>query len=601
MADSAIERGRLGAMEARGHVCNLSYLGTYLGVVPQSSRLNAASTNSHRLTHDETLIEWHRRSHRANHRSPVLSLQHTGYQMSLLSERSESRGNAATRGAAMCSRRALHSSALNENTSQIEKQKERALALWDAVKTNLSVDKDTADEVSMKLESGRVPPIFHAYCAMQSKRESSSGASPWATNLGASAESARDLESEHDTYPSALPARPGIVLWRHRFFPLIFPILKKSFDDIPAFFDKSGDARFWVADDGMLKEWKFNTVATEYICKLVNTDAEMIGEDMEVTSVESHLGIGKAFAGNADYLITRRASRGVVAEARRLLPEATKAIVGSPGIGKSWALLYALQQELLHNGACVLLLTPKTEIAQVYIRRQNHIYVWSTSLNGTSNLFQDRNCLVLLDPMEAVKGGTKIANGKRRVIYAASNNATHFDPDMTKRDPEAMLHLSPPSTEEVCVALPYMLSDREQFDRATVLDRLNVIGPLPRWLLSEKLFESQKTKIDSAVESMNQEDLVKLLKSDGLATGKVTLAGTVYAVSAERMTGVGGDFAEIGYNGSGLMYPVRKLSYLSKYISHKIAVARREIVLSYVGTVDVGERSTMGLAVESIF
>jgi ABC-type glutathione transport system ATPase component len=76
---------------------------------------------------------------------------------------------------------------------------------------------------------------------------------------------------------------------------------------------------------------------------LVNADAEMVGEDVEVTSVESHMEIGHAVVGNGDYLITRRASRGVVAEALRLPPEATRAIVGTEGIGKSWTLIFALQ------------------------------------------------------------------------------------------------------------------------------------------------------------------------------------------------------------------------------------------------------------------
>jgi hypothetical protein len=173
MVDLAIERGRVGVMETRGHSCNLTCLATYLGVVPQSSGAIAAPIKPHRLKHEETLIEWHRRYHRTNHRSPVFSpLQQTGCEMSLLSERSESKGNAATRGAAMCSRRFLHASALNEHTNQVVKQKERALALWDAVMKNLAIDEETAHGVSMKLKSGRVPPVFHAYCAMHSKRES---------------------------------------------------------------------------------------------------------------------------------------------------------------------------------------------------------------------------------------------------------------------------------------------------------------------------------------------------------------------------------------------------------------------------------------------
>jgi hypothetical protein len=57
------------------------------------------------------------------------------------------------------------------------------------------------------------------------------------------------------------------------------------------------------------------------------------------------------------FLITRPESCGVVSSCFDF--KDTSAIVGSPGIGKSWQLLYALQQALMFDGANVMLLVPK--------------------------------------------------------------------------------------------------------------------------------------------------------------------------------------------------------------------------------------------------
>ena len=60
--------------------------------------------------------------------------------------------------------------------------------------------------------------------------------------------------------------------------------------------------------------------------------------------------------GNGHKLITRRLSRGVVADCfDKSRSGSTYAITGNPGIGKSWTLVYALQQALLYENACVLL------------------------------------------------------------------------------------------------------------------------------------------------------------------------------------------------------------------------------------------------------
>jgi hypothetical protein len=51
-------------------------------------------------------------------------------------------------------------------------------------------------------------------------------------------------------------------------------------------------------------------------------------------------------------LITRPESRGVVNSCFDC--PGTSVVMGSPGIGKSWNLLFALQQALLYDGANVI-------------------------------------------------------------------------------------------------------------------------------------------------------------------------------------------------------------------------------------------------------
>ena len=101
-------------------------------------------------------------------------------------------------------------------------------------------------------------------------------------------------------------------------------------------------------------------------------------------------------------LMTRRLSRGVVADCFAKSEECrTYAMVGNPGIGKSWTLIYALQQALLYENACVMLCFQQDKMAIVCLRRNNKIYVWRNddpSEPCSSNLFRNSNVLVLLDP-----------------------------------------------------------------------------------------------------------------------------------------------------------------------------------------------------------
>jgi hypothetical protein len=111
MTDRPLECRNLGVMEMRGRLRNLTYLGTYLGVAPQSSGLITTPNISHGHKGKATLLDWYRRYHQttnANRRpTAISSLQRTMFQESLPSGRSEGRGHAATRGVAMFSLRNL--------------------------------------------------------------------------------------------------------------------------------------------------------------------------------------------------------------------------------------------------------------------------------------------------------------------------------------------------------------------------------------------------------------------------------------------------------------------------------------------------------------
>jgi hypothetical protein len=103
-------------------------------------------------------------------------------------------------------------------------------------------------------------------------------------------------------------------------------------------------------------------------------------------------------------------SRGVVADCfNKSKRGSIYALVGSPGIGKSWNLIYALQQALLYQNACVILWFQKAGEAITCIRRKNEIFVWYVikqifNEKCYSNLFQNSNVIVLLDPRESKKG-----------------------------------------------------------------------------------------------------------------------------------------------------------------------------------------------------
>ena len=226
---------------------------------------------------------------------------------------------------------------------------------------------------------------------------------------------------------------------------------KKHRSYIPSFFD-NGACMFKVKDLNFT--WKFKKKYTEIVTELVNTPSKMVGEDIEVTKLLAPFNVDDSHGRN---LITRRLSRGVVADCfAKSKRRSTYAIVGNPGIGKSWTLIYALQQALLYENVCVLFCFQKEEGAILCIRRHNKIYAWNSddrmwATSCRSRLFNNSNVLVLLDPRESTEGGAIFSRGPRMLVMAASNNKKHMG-STKKFTPNFIRILSINSDEELKIA-----------------------------------------------------------------------------------------------------------------------------------------------------
>jgi hypothetical protein len=302
--------------------------------------------------------------------------------------------------------------------------------------------------------------------------------------------------------------------------------------------------------------------------------------------------------------LTRSLSRGVIADCnKKSRSESTYAIVGNPGIGKSWTLIYALQQALLYENVCVLFSFQKSGDALVCIRRNHKIYVWINRdqvfrSDCTSALFDNSNVLVLLDPREAKNGGANFAIGNRMLIYAASNNAKHFTSDAHKTMAKYQHILSPYSDNELLVALNYMQTSSGD-SLNDMFSRRKKVGNLPRYLLSADAFDERLQYTEGAVTKITKNDLKTAVENfDGIVSDSFMLSGSIFSVHA-KLTDENGS---IGYDGQeGVNYFERIIGTLCEDVQKQVIKKGREYILSFWGIVDNAQLGLMGKYVEDLF
>jgi hypothetical protein len=467
-------------------------------------------------------------------------------------------------------------------------QKKRAAALWHTVCRALKIPNDNVDTVFKRLELGLVPPVFHAYVALFQRM---GGAKKLQQDKMASA-------SENEMISQGLEKLPSMNFVTNGTAPSsqMGKIKGKTKGFMGAFFTEKGEARDEV-QDGYNLIWSFDPDSTEAVCKLINAEAEMIGADVEITKVDSDFGIGEADDATATHLITRRLSRGVIAEALSMHAKKTRAIVGCPGIGKSWSLIYALQQLLLQDGACVLFFAAKDDVALACIREKDKVFVWTCGTErACSYLFSSENVWALVDPKEAKQQSTSMAAGNRRLLFAASSNEKHFASDMGKRSSHPFYYLDPYTEEELRVALPVMSS--KVLD-GRMMDWASKIGMLPRYLVSKGQYEQRLSLFDNFVKKLDNDGLKKIVASEGISTGENDLPGTIFAIRAAQDVDDDNELLPIGYDGeSGVVYTQRSLSVISDYVWNEITKQNRDYILSFWGVVDSFEFAKQGFEAE---
>jgi hypothetical protein len=406
----------------------------------------------------------------------------------------------------------------------IETQKARAIQLWNDSNYNEALKDSVHDTVMEHLNQGMVLPIFHTLCRDPNQRLFSPNATVCVDKL----DSGNIQLSSH-------PVKAGTA--GTDTVGEISIYVDSSYID--TFFADGITARSKVNEKAFT--WEFHEPYTKLVTALVNAPASIVGEDLEVTKLANFFEVDVETGVN---LITRRLSRGVVAECFEASErKSIHAIAGSPGIGKSWTLIYALQQALLYENACVVLGFQKLEgKAMACIRRNNLIYVWfvedgSLIKRFYSRVFENSNVLALLDPRDSKDGGAALGGGHRMLIMAASNNGKHFK-SVPKATGLAARFLNIYTDTELKTALPYMMEGQVSQPQMislvdTALKRAKIVGNLPRYIISEHNFLVQENHIDMAIKQIKKEDLQDILSFNGYTKTAATVPSTIFQVNVD--------------------------------------------------------------------
>jgi hypothetical protein len=378
-----------------------------------------------------------------------------------------------TKKAAMSVQDSRSPSTLSSSDHLIEKQKARAIYLLEQLDLNsysaTTAKKKKLDDVVTSvradLKLGVVPPVYHALVR---------GCDPFGVNTSVS----------FDEVKAGSVTKTGDK----------GPELKAEGNMWQSLFAKDGGAYEEISDEGLCpREWTFSLVKTQELTELVNTKAKMIGEDLETTGMLPSVFDLEYIKSDKYTLFTRCLSRGVAASCFCAEPDARiLAITGSPGIGKSWTLLYLLQQAMMYDNACVVFINQKTKMALLCVRKGNAIFVWRAlpPYPAYTCLFTRKNVLTLLDPKESRNGGADFETCDGRLIYAASNNEEHFKSDAIKnRVP--FQYLSPWTVNELEIALPAMKTGIEM---DVVWEKAKEVGLLPRYFVKEEqVYDERKS------------------------------------------------------------------------------------------------------------
>jgi hypothetical protein len=512
-----------------------------------------------------------------------------------------------------------HYNTVMEREQIIEAQKKRAIDYWNNSNMNDALKMSVYDEVLEKLQQGLVPPIYHALCRTPEKRLFDP-----LTKLSNEMNDSAYIQLSTD------PVTAGTLAANKGGLEKDTKDKIKRDDEISymdSFFTPNGIPRLEVEDGASQNKWTFDADFTSHVAALVNEPAKMVGEDVEVTHLQSTFYVDNLHGTN---LITRRLSRGVVGDCfERSEAHSIYAIVGSPGIGKSWTLIYALQQALLYVNVCVLFYFSKYHEAIACIRKGNEVFVWIADgiEDCHSRFFDNSNVIVLLDPVEETKGGTRFTYRRQRLIFAASNNDQHLG-NIYKHTGGFKRILSTYTEKELKVALRYMIQNKDVENNQEVmrdaLQRANIVGNVPCYLVSVAKYDDRKNKTDFALMKVQQMEFQKLLGWNGIVDDRydqkayesifLLFADSKYDIDETSLDDDDDDDDEdrhvddddknshIGYDGeSGINYGKSHIAIMSNYVFEKVVGKNRDRILSYWCQVRINEPSILRSTLVDMF
>jgi hypothetical protein len=360
--------------------------------------------------------------------------------------------------------------------------------------------------------------------------------------------------------------------------------------------------------------WDYNKEVTKAVVKLISTPATMIGHGVEQTTIINNFGIDDKE--NGKNLLTRPESRGIVGKALTGELRETCEMVGSPGIGKSWSLLYALQQACLFDGANVCLFVSKDSMAYLFLRRGNKMYSWSRTFEGKAfgPFFRREDVLILYDPPEASgMAGANYAVGLRTVVAALSANEKHFLKSVEKEEESKRRQIGPLTVDQIRVMLPFIGTDNAD----EVIHRIQEVGPLPRYIRTNSAYQNRKRAVDALLTKMEQDARLlpaMILKKGDVSRSADTLPGTVFLIKTKILRGGlpveekgyveadhEEDTEELDYDGRHFWTTERLIFSVSAILRGKIMQQQRGTILTYWGVVDSSEFHAMGSKVEDLF
>jgi hypothetical protein len=411
---------------------------------------------------------------------------------------------------------------------QIAKAKEKLLSVSGSITPELH--QAILDDLSI----GHVPPIFHAVL-MQQPCVAFRGNNTTLKHLFQIEEA---LPGHHNIHISKAAIKNAVP----------FDVGPDAFD-LEGSINENGSPSLSLVnvDDDV---FYYDVGATDAVVHLVNQKAAMCGYGVESTSVIGLLDIEPVKRKNNPVswnLLTHPQSRGAIAAC--FDTELTSLLIGSPGIGKSWSLLYALQQALLCPNAIVLLYACKGLKIYLFLRKNDKIYAWKGNQKqeiASSNLFARGDCLVLYDPREVDnKGGAKYGSGNRQLILAMSGNERHAKSDALKLNAAARCFLGPPSKNQVKVMIPHMQS-AETTD--AIMKRIPAVGPIARYILTEHAYLARLEQRSDAIKQIKARPtlLEDYLDSNGMKQGGKFFPETLFITIAIPDTAITGQFDVIG-------------------------------------------------------